>query len=783
MSIDFLLRNTAFSYIIKKRNFSIKLKYKKKKKNYYYYLVSRRKYNILFSKKLHLDNLLISSVSKYGENLSNNLYFFSVLTGLSHTNYDVRNVILNKRPFDNYFESHQVLNAESSIINKKQINTSLVFDYKKQHPSLFMDISVLYNLCNIFDVDHLKIGKKISFVSYYYNNIDFFYLKNKILNKIHYKFNYFNKLFSYLLASRKRHIHNKYNIFFSSFIKLKNSNFITLKKLNKKKKLISYIVLNYFKFNYITTAFLINKFKNSYFLFFKKNVNIFFKFCLQKASSNFFFNVLFANLLSSFYYFFYFKNIYSIYSKFLVKKTYLQTNFFKFFQFTFKTKKKNKKVFVINKYKNKFIRKKLFFYYGLSCRKDNFNSRKFKNNVKSNKKNLKKTNKFFRSKRRKLNSYKLKLKNQLKIEKHNKYFKSYNKKNNLQKLEYNNKKKKFKKIKLSKKKLSVKKIKIFFDNICINANNVSKKISSYFNFLNIKTVDRNSFLLPKHYFLGTMYNFLSWYYYYTMYAANFKFKYLCSFNLDNSSKFFNYSWYLKNKVNTKNKYFLLNLKLKNKYLFFFMYEYLFFNNIYNKNSILSNLFLNNNVFFFNNYSFFIVDVLNFFETLLNDTDNSVYFNLSTVSKDYKRKYFFCNILNINYYNFFNVHTNFIYKVLNDYPYNFINSLNVNYNIKLLSNLNYYGNVTFFSKIKSSIYIKNFKYYLYFFNVISYYFKNINYFKLIFISILNDLKNNLVNLKINLKFFIIYTEFNFIILNYYLILLNFILIFFKYKKIY
>lgn len=214
-----------------------------------------------------------------------------------------------------------------------------------------------------------------------------------------------------------------------------------------------------------------------------------------------------------------------------------------------------------------------------------------------------------------------------------------------------------------------------------------------------------------------------------------------------------------------------------------MYEYLFFNNIYNKNSILSNLFLNNNVFFFNNYSFFIVDVLNFFESLLTDTDNSVYFNLSSVSKEYKRKYFFYNILNINYYNFFNVYTNFIYKVLNDYPYYFINSLNINYNNKLLVNLNYYSNISFCSKIKYGFYIKNFKYYLYFFNVLSYYFKNINYFKLIFIAILNNLKNNLISLKANMKFFIIYTEFNFIILNYYLILLNFILIFFKYKKIY
>lgn len=161
---------------------------------------------------------------------------------------------------------------------------------------------------------------------------------------------------------------------------------------------------------------------------------------------------------------------------------------------------------------------------------------------------------------------------------------------------------------------------------------------------------------------------------------NTNFKYLCKDNYISHISFKKHNWYFRNKNNIKYKYKLCLLNLKNKLLFFLMYEHLFFNAIFNKNNFLKFHFLkNSNIFFFNIFDFFIVETLHDFDIFSIQTDNNCFVRMCTVSSKLKRSLFFSNHLNINFYNFFNVNNNFNFKILNDFSFCFLN-------IKVFKNL-------------------------------------------------------------------------------------------------
>lgn len=293
------------------------------------------------------------------------------------------------------------------------------------------------------------------------------------------------------------------------------------------------------------------------------------------------------------------------------------------------------------------------------------------------------------------------------------------------------------------------------------------------NYLNLfNAIDYNN-ILPLHFFIGLLNNWNIWFYYYNTFMPNLKFKYICSYNFSHCSTLKNYTWFQKNKNNIKYKYSLLNLKFKNKYLSFFMYDYLFYTNTFLKNNIIHKLFLNNSNFFFNSYDYFVVDILPDFENFLKVSDNLCYFNICTLSKKKKINSLF--FYNINYYNFFNVYNNFMLTVLNDYVFFFNTVINNNLNKKYIKNVSN-NNLLNISLCKHNFIVL--KYSLYFFNILNYFYNKINLFKNLFLFfIFQNLKFSKFNSYLN---FIIYSELNFILLNYYLIILNFVITYIKYK---
>lgn len=207
-----------------------------------------------------------------------------------------------------------------------------------------------------------------------------------------------------------------------------------------------------------------------------------------------------------------------------------------------------------------------------------------------------------------------------------------------------------------------------------------------------------------------------------------------------------------------------------------MYEFLFFNSIYAKNNILKFYLLkNSNIFFFNNFEFFVVETFYDFDSFLIATDNKCYFRLASVSSVFKRRFFFSNFLNVNFYNFFNVNNNFISKIYNDFSYYFINlkafKKFYNYNKPLAHSLN------------CSRFVFNTKFYLYVFNFFSLNYYHIFVFKKVYLTFLKTIANSLIllNSNKNFRYFIILAELNYILINYYLVLLNFTSFLLKYLK--
>lgn len=733
------------------------------------------KYNTsIFSSRFFSQNFLnyinYKRVYFFSNNLSKNYNFFKTLL-LKKTkvkNYFKRSYLRYLlQNLSNFFINVNFYSFKNKLIFSKHISCFFykdIFKYKlKQFIYFFKKINPKINI-NMYGLKNHKSFTPISII------------RGSFFSKRFYLINTFKTQFRIL-----RYLNNA--AFFKVSKVFKKLHFKFLRKIVKKvdkqiiKKAVNPILQNYF---------LKNSFKNFYLNILREVRLLCIRSELSEDDYNYFdvsagrafvrkfdiFTIInavnFDNLID--------QNINSVHDLlFNVKKNNMLS--FKLFlkekriKFINASKKKKKKIVLLEKKNNNFFLNKPFFDVKLKKNyvdniKDNF----FNNCSITNILNNSKSSRFFFTR---FSNSKIHLKF---FSFHHFLLKEMITKND-------EKKNKILKISLKKKKLNIEPSLRLIKKRLLFLKNKKRKyrfdLTSSFNFFNLllfNNKESKTNVIPVFYFIGTLYNWYYWFYYYTSYMPNLLFKYLCKDNYVSHISLRKHNWFYRNKNNIKYKYSLYLLNFKNKLLYFFMYEFLFFNSIYLKNNILKFYLLkNSNIFFFNNFEYFVVETFYDFDSFLIATDNKCYFRLSSISSIFKRRFFFSNFLNINFYNFFNVNNNFISKIYNDFSFYFINLKSFkkfyNYDKILIKSLN--CNKFFF----------NMKFYLFMFNFFSLNYYHIFVFKKIYLTFLKKISITLpiLNNKKNFKYFIILAELNYILINYYLVLLNFTTFLLKYLK--
>jgi len=158
-----------------------------------------------------------------------------------------------------------------------------------------------------------------------------------------------------------------------------------------------------------------------------------------------------------------------------------------------------------------------------------------------------------------------------------------------------------------KKKHIIRKKKIYNNSV-----KKKRKRSLYFRLKKIKLkINKTTFKfikLNKFRFLGVINKLSNWFYIFNSYLPNTKFKYLHSYNYLTRIRFRKFRWFYYNKKRLQFKHHLFILKLKNKKKFLFFYQYLFYSHIFNKGNLIYNFYLKNFNFFFNTFEYKILTV-------------------------------------------------------------------------------------------------------------------------------------------------------------------------------
>ena len=208
-----------------------------------------------------------------------------------------------------------------------------------------------------------------------------------------------------------------------------------------------------------------------------------------------------------------------------------------------------------------------------------------------------------------------------------------------------------------------------------------------------------------NFFIGNMPDYFRWLYIYTGFTPNVKFKYLHSYNYITKTYLKKFSWYNFTKKNKMYKNKLLFLKLKNKNIFLFLYNYLFYTELFNTTNIINKQYSQNFNFFYNTVEYLILTNYLDVEDLeyeLNIKNTLYYFknlNISNMEKKNNIYIFFYNKLNIKKcINKIKIYYLFFFSILNT-------------KLKNISNLKKINDLIYFNKIikkKSNINKKKLK---------------------------------------------------------------------------
>ncbi len=750
----------------KQRFFLVKSLWKKKYKTKFIYLLSKKKKNTIFGKPIFLEDVQSNNFDKFGYPCSQNVFTLRALTGLPLLKLTSHYKCFNSNETLKHINIFSKYNFEYNMFKIKNynfFNSFYFFNYffnsqKQKALQIFNNIFVkkVTNAC--------FIKNKLNFNSYIYQNYS-----NNILSSFKFWLNcglkFYNKSYLNLfyvkgIDQTKVELYLKLKFFYLYIFKnveLKYIHLILLKvikfkKIFKIKKFFVKYSLSFFnfllqkiaisvffqkiKYFYFFEKLLIKKphvqfFYNYYFFnknkknlmpgsklffyftfstFLKKKINNITSFAIKRKQItnqfistsiksiffnkknlifNFKLNIFFIKVFNKNYFYFFYRNLLKF---FKISKDFLFKSFIQLFNYTkqvniltcltnLKVKVKQVNIYVFNRYLN--INKSVTINNNNICLKF-FKKLFFKHN-----------RKFFK----KFWKYSL-ITNLKKIRKKKRTYISFFSRTNL--LKYN----------ISK-----------FNNL----------VSFNFLFLQLKTKKlKFKKIMALTFFLSFLLNRNHWYYYYNLFMPNVKLNVLTTNNENLIGNIKLLSWFKKNKNNKiyKQKLFLSFFKNKNLYSFF--YQYLFYKQLYGvRNFNILNLFyITNYNFFFNTYNYVYYD--NF---LGMEMRNFIYFdntNICDVNIKASRLFYYKQIFNYNALNNNLISKNFNYKYLHDFFF-FNSNLVINFlNKRFVQMLN----IVNLKKKKANIcqlYFKNIilmNFYIYFFNIFSMMFKKIT--NLIFI---------------------------------------------------
>lgn len=739
----------------KQRFFLVKSLWKKKYKTKFIYLFSKKKNFTVFGKPIFLEDVQSNNFDKFGYPCSQYTYTLRALTGL---------------PLFKLTSHYKCFNYNETL----------------KHIDIFSKYNFEYNM---FKIKNYNFFNSFYFFNYFFNSqkqkalkkFNNIFLSKSLKNKYNNNVYIYDSYSNNILSSFKFWTKQGFNAFNKSYIDLfhvQNINKETVNLYLKLKFFYLYLFKN-IELKYIHLIFLkLTKFKK---IFNGKNFFItyslsFFNFLLQKTNISIFFNKI------KYFYFFnnsnlIVKNNFQIFYKNYFFKNFLQLILQRsklYLHFTFSTfvkKKKTIKNFIKKDLKKNWVFNGNFKYILCKTKRLSLNLNFYNFFVKGLQKNyyylfyinllkfVKISKSFFFQAFSKMFNYikhlhslsrlinvRFRVKN-LNIYLFNKYITSNkcstSNNNNIclkffKKLffKYNRKFfKKFWKYSLTptfKKLVNKRKNMIFIfplaNMLRYNVSNFNNLISFNFLFLQLKTKKlKFKKIMALTFFLSFLLNRNHWYYYYNLFMPNVKLNVLTTNNENLICNIKLLSWFKKNKNNKIYKQNLFLSFFKNKNIYSFFYQYLFYKQLQGVRNfnILNFFYITNYNFFFNTYNYVYYD--NFFGM---DIGNLKYFDsihISDVNIKASRLFYYKQLFNFNVLNNSMIPQNFNHKYLHDFFF-YNSNLIINFlNKRFMQTLD----VLNLKRIKTNIFNMYFtniiliNFYIYFFNIFSLLFKKLS----------------------------------------------------------